>query len=234
MERGVRLEYMFWRCLSRHFQLPGHAIALSIGCGSGSSLPALAEDFKWVCGFDPFLPDLILARKLCEERGLGNVMLVQAVGQHSPFVSQVFDYVSGQNVIEHLVDVEDVLREIRRVLKSMGCFCADSRNRFDLFFPEPHVNLRWVGFWPRHLMSWYVRKRRGVDYRGVRLLSLRELRWALLQSFGERWVVTLPNPSAYGYHAQWDRVLSKCRNYPVLRDLLLQFFPSHLVLAQAM
>jgi len=233
VERGAHLERMFWEHLSRHFQLPGRGAALSMGCGSGASLPAMSREFGTVYGVDPFLPDLILALKLCEEYGLENVVLIQAVGQNLPFASGVLDYASGQNVIEHLSDVEGVLHEVRRALRAMGCFCADSRNRFDLFLPEPHVRLRWVGFWPRRLMPGYVRVFRGVNYDGIRLLSLQELQRALRRSFDERWVLTLPNPSAYGHSARWDRILAKIRDYPVLRGLLLQFFPSHLVLAQA-
>lgn len=234
VERGTRLERMFRECLDRHFQVPGNAAAFSIGCGSGASLPSMAEDFACVCGVDPFLPDLVLARKLCEELGLDNVLLAQAVGQHLPLHTEVFDYASAQNVIEHLVDVESVLHEVRRVLKPMGCFCADSRNRFDLFRPEPHVDLRWVGFWPRRLMSWYVRRFRGMDYKGIHLLSLRDLRYVLRRSFGERWLVTLPDPTAYCYSAQWDRAFARFRDYPLLHTLSLQFFPSHLALAQAL
>jgi len=232
--RGVRLERMFREHLGRHFQLPGHALAIDIGCGSGASLPSLAQDFNCVWGIDPFLPDLILARKLCEERGLNNVLLAQAVGQHLPFGREAFDYARGQNVIEHLLDVESALHEVRRVLKHMGCFCGDSRNRFDLFLPERHVNLRWVGFWPRRLISWYVRTFRKVDYKGIRLLSLGELRRCLIKSFEQQFLVTLPDPSAYGYSPKWDRAITRLSSSPILYGFLSWFFPSHLALAQAL
>jgi len=231
--RGGHFERMFRRAVDEHFGLPGYGLALDLGCGSGASLPHLARDFRQVWAIDPFLPDLILAQKLCKEHDLRNVRLVQASGQRLPFGDSVFDYVRALNVIEHLLEVEEVFREVARCLVSGGCFCGDSRNRLDPFMPEPHVKLRWVGFWPRSLMPWYVRTFRKADYRGVHLLSLAELRRYLRKVFGAQSKVTLALPSAYGYAARLDRVVARLEVWPIVSKLLYWVFPSYVAVAQA-
>lgn len=233
VERGRRFERMFQDALRAHFRVPGYEAAVDLGCGSGASLPSLAADFRCVYGVDPYLPDLVLARKLCEEYDLGNVFLVQALGQNLPFESDVLDYVRALNVIEHLFDVDRVFQEIVRCLRSMGCFCGDSRNRYDPFLPEPHVRLRWVGFLPRRLMPVYVRIFRRAEYKGVHLLSLAELRQHLRRAFGSRFAVALAKPSAYGYAPRLDRLVAELGRRPLLGGLVFRVFPSYLALAQS-
>ncbi len=124
------------------------------------------------------------AAKLVADRGLSNVTLVQASAHELPFRDRVLDYVQAINVIEHVFRPEHFFKEIRRVLAPDGIFCGDSRNRFDAFFPEPHVKLMWVGFLPRQLMDRYVRLRTGFGYGRKYLLSYFELSRALTRSFG--------------------------------------------------
>lgn len=232
VQRGRRIEQMFRIRYEQHFGRCERGRGLDVGCGVGAGLIGMAESFAHVCGIDPYLPDLILARKLLEENGVGNAVLVQAVAQRMPFASNVFDYVSCQNVIEHLLTVEQAFAEIGRVLAPKGAFSGDSRNRFDLLTPEPHVQLRWVGFLPRALMPLYVRLRRKASYRGVRLLSLPELERHLQRTFGSCHRVVFPFVSAYGQSAALDRVLQAIEEIPALRTLVLFFFPSHLALAR--
>jgi SAM-dependent methyltransferase/uncharacterized protein YbaR (Trm112 family) len=232
IQRGESFERMFRAKLAENFRLPATGLAMDIGCGSGASLPAIARDFDRVCGVDPYLPDLVLARKLCDEQGIANVLLVQGVAERLPFKDGIFDYVRGQNVLEHLPDVEQALIELKRVLKRGGCFCGDSRNRFDLLLPEPHVKLRWVGFLPHRWRQRYVRAVRRIDYQGVFLLSLADLCRVFGNVFADNFVVTLSDPSVYGYSSRYDQIIAQFTKYRALSKLLAWFFPSHLVLAQ--
>lgn len=233
LERGQRIERMFRASLSDHFSLPGRGLALDVGCGIGANMASIARDFGRVLGIDPYLPDLILAHKFFQEQGVANVVLVQAMAQALPFADGVFDYTSAQNTIEHLFDVQEAFAEIRRTLRPGGCFCGDSRNRFDLLTPEPHVQLRWLGFLPRRLMPLCARLFRNMEYKTVRLLSLCELRHYLRGTFGEQHRVTFPAVSAYGQSRQWDGLLDLIERIPFLNAVVLFFFPSHLALAQA-
>lgn len=231
--RGQQMMEMFQERLSDYFKPPAQGVALDVGCGIGASSAVLVHHFEQVVGIEPSLITLILARKFFAERGLEGILLVQAYGQHLPLAADCIDYAVAQNVIEHLLDIEPAFRELNRVLKSGGCFCGDSRNRFDILFPEPHTNLHWVGFWPYKLQPWYVQRFKKMPYLGTRLLSLRELSQTARRIFGRSTRVVFPLASAYGQSAKWDRYLQRLEKIPLLRQLLLMFFPSHLLLVQA-
>jgi SAM-dependent methyltransferase len=233
VERGQAMIDMFQSRLVEHFGPAGRAsTVLDLGCGSGGSLLALAKNYEHVVGIDPSLPDLLLAAKLLESNQITNVTLIQAYGQHLPFASQCFDCATAVNVLEHVFDVDRVLGEIHRVLRPGGRFVADSRNRLDLFLPEPHVKLRWVGLLPRRWASHYVYWRRGVPYEVTYLLSYADLQRGLRQSFGRGARITFPKVSAYGSPARVDEWLSRLEHAPILNGLALRIFPSHLVLAE--
>jgi len=232
---GRQMMDMFQYQLSKYYTTPGKFVALDIGCGYGTASAILARRFDWVVGLDPYLPVLVLAKKFLEECNIQNVILIQAYAQNIPLHNGCVDYAVAQNVIEHLINVKPALHETRRVLKQGGCFCGDSRNRYDLFFPEPHVKLRWVGLFPRTLQSWYVRKFKNVSYADarVRLLSWWELRRCARQVFGRSVRVVFPLVSAYGQSPYLDKWIERIESVPLLRDLMLLFFPSHLLVAQS-
>jgi SAM-dependent methyltransferase len=232
---GRQMMDMFQARLARHYTVPGHALALDLGCGYGTASVALARRFEHVVGLDVYLPVLLLARKGLAERGIGNVTLIQAYAQRIPLVTDSVDYAVAQNVIEHLISVRPAFAEICRVLKPGGCFCGDSRNRYDLVFPEPHVRLRWVGLFPRRLQGWYVRAVKKVSYAEAhaRLLSWWELRASARETFGPSVRVVLPHVSAYGQPARLDRWIERIERIPVLRTLVAPLFPSHLLLARS-
>ncbi len=230
-ERGRRMIEMFQHRLVQYLGPIGNDAALDIGCGSGAGLLALTPAYKRVVGVDPSLPDLLLARKVLDTAGVLNVCLVQAHGQRLPFPDGSFDYTNALNVLEHVFELSGILSEVRRVLKPGGGFGADSRNRFDLFLPEPHVKIRWVGLMPRHWAKYYVRWRRGVQYEGTYLFSLGELRRALHRHFGQQHRVVFPSVHAYGSPSWVNRWLQLVERVPILSNLALWIFPSHLVLA---
>jgi ubiquinone/menaquinone biosynthesis C-methylase UbiE len=152
-------------------------------------------------GLDPYLPVLVLAKKFLEECNIQNVILIQAYAQNILLHNGCVDYGCVDYAVAQmlLINVKPALHEIRRVLKQGGYFCGDSRNRNDLFLPEPHVKLRWVGLFPCTLQSWYVRKFKNAyaDAR-ARLLSWWELRRCARQVFGRSVRIVLPLVSTYG------------------------------------
>jgi SAM-dependent methyltransferase len=226
---------MFDKRLSKYYVMPDKRRALDIGCGYGTATGILAKQFHHVIGLDSYLPVLLLARKLLGDCNANNVLLVQAYAQNIPIRDGYVDYAIAQNVIEHLIDVDTALHEIERILSKGGCFCGDSRNRFDLFLPEPHVRLRWVGLLPRRLQPWYVRKLSGLSYADwhVCLQSWWGLRRSARRAFGPSARIVLPLVSAYGYAPNVDRGVEWLDEVPILRDLVLVVFPSHLLVAQS-
>jgi ubiquinone/menaquinone biosynthesis C-methylase UbiE len=226
---------MFQHQLAKYYTIPRTFFALDVGCGYGTSSIALSRRFNWVVGLDPYLPVLLLAKKSLEERCITNVILIQALAQNIPLLSECVDYAVAQNVIEHLIDVNPALCETRRVLNQGGCFCGDSRNRYDLLFPEPHVKLRWVGLFPRALQSWYVRRFKDVSYEEwhARLLSWWELRRCARHAFGRSARIVLPLVSAYGQPSYLDKWIERIESVPILRESMQLFFPSLLLVAQS-
>jgi len=228
--RGRTLYAMFRDGLLKHYGDTGHGLALDLGCGVGANALPMAGDFAQVVGVDPGLPDLILARKALEENGVGNVVLVQAFAQGVPLVDGACDFASAQNVLEHVLDLDGALAEAARVLRPGGGFAADSRNRYDLFFREPHVRLRWVGFLPRRWQARYVHWRRGLTYDDTRLLSYGELLRALRRRLGPRTRITFPDVTAYGAGEGPARLVAGAARVPGVGEMLLRVFPTQLAL----
>lgn len=231
VQRGHEMVEMFRRRLEEYFPGYGHDSALDVGCGTGASLLVLAGKFDQVVGVDPSLPELILAHKALETAGISNYQLVQAYGQDIPYSTCSFDYISALNVLEHVYQPDQVLGECFRILKQRGVFAADSRNRYDLFFQEPHVKLRWVGFLPRQWVKQYVYWRLRVGYEATWLLSYGDLEKALKIHFGKEYRIVFPYVSAYGASRRYDIWIRRLERIPLLSNFCLRIFPTHLALA---
>jgi SAM-dependent methyltransferase len=213
--------------------------ALEIGCGAGGALVTLAKRFDKTYGVDVSLEHLLLSRKRLEERGLGErAMVVAASADALPFRSDLFNFATAMNVIEHVDDQLAALSEIHRVLMEGDTFFFDSPNRFSLLL-EPHVKVWGVGFLPRQWADGYVRLiKKGIGYQGTRLLSLFELRSLLRRTFGQDIRIGLPSLQERPYF-QEGRVKKTLRNvwgllenHRSVRQSLLPLVPTHHVLAR--
>ena len=234
-ERGPAFHRMFQQRLQqRGWTNYGHKAALDIGCGIGGGLLALAHEFDHVVGLDISLSSLIIARKVLAEAGLTNVTLVHASAHQLPFLPGTFDYAMAINVLEHIFTPVTMLAEISRVLSPRGVFGGDSRNRFDPFFKEPHVGVRWVGFIPRSRMTRYVRWRTGLDYKATHtyLLSYCDLAQALRATFGTNWQIAIPDAVAYNAPRRARDLVELLNRFGVLRPVLIRLAPSHIALAR--
>ena len=148
--------------------------ALDLGCGVGGMVVAMAPHMQRVVGADIFLVDLILAKRLLADHGI-QATLVCCCAEFLPFPDDTFGLINSNDTIEHVQDQSRMVAEAVRVLARWGCLTLDTPNRYALFTPEPHVNLRWVGFLPRQLQAPYVWWRRKTHYQEIRLLSMGEL-----------------------------------------------------------
>src|SRR5436190_14856243 len=86
---------------------------LDVGCGTGANLEMLSE-FGEAEGVDISGEALTF----CRERGLENVK--QGEAEALPFEDSSFDLVTGLDVVEHLDDDHEGLKEMRRVLRPGG------------------------------------------------------------------------------------------------------------------
>ncbi len=127
--------------------LPLARPVLDLGCGDGHFAP-VAFDEPLEVGFDPWWGPLIEARK----HGAYH-LLTQAEGAKMPFPDGTFATVVSNSVLEHIPQVQPVLEEVARVLRSpeqaeehpggVFYFCVPGPN----FFPFLSIGraLEWSG-----------------------------------------------------------------------------------------
>jgi len=107
------------RLLARHAP-DGHARALDLGCGTGGNARLLAVQAPFVVGLDRSALALALAHAKSSPAQLvrGDANRLAAT-----FLPGSFDLVAAFNVLYHewVGDVEQVLRDVRRVMCGGGC-----------------------------------------------------------------------------------------------------------------
>ncbi len=229
MERG-RQRYDQAKAAIRDFgATTGHGSALDIGCSSGATLFHIAGEFGHATGIEPAISKLIIAKKYAQENAIDNVTLICGVGEYIPIKSGSFDFVHALNVIEHVPDQQKAIGEIHRVMAGGGVLCFDSRNRYDIFKPEPHVKVRFVGFVPRGLQGRYVKYMNKMEYEGIRLLSCFELSRLLRPLFGGSFKVMFPRLTDAG--TGFNTIYGILQKVPALSFVFKVFFPTYQVVA---
>lgn len=114
----------------KHFKLEQGDIVLDLGCGEGRHvISAYVEENVFAVGVDLSLHDLKTTHekfKPFEEKDNPNkqFVLMSANALTLPFADNTFDKIICSEVLEHIPDYEGVLKEIERVLKPGGLFCA--------------------------------------------------------------------------------------------------------------
>lgn len=207
---------------------PGNRV-LEVGCRAGGVLVAMAERFGHVVGIDIAFRWLIVARKALEESGQ-RAQLVCCCAEHLPFEEGAFHLVLAENVLEYTKDPTVLVAEAHRALSPGGVLCATTWNRLSPA-PEPHVRLFGVGYLPHDLQKRYVRRRRGVAYDHVRMLSA----FGIARIAGAAGFRSASIRAAALSPAQFDmvprtlrsgvRLFHAIRDVPVLRDFLLLIAP---------
>lgn len=92
------------------------------GCGVGQYLARLAPAARQAVGLDIEHQRTLEARQLAEQ-------VLCAAGEHLPFSAGVFDVVLSHEVLEHVDDDRQALREIVRTLKPGGRLVLFAPNR---------------------------------------------------------------------------------------------------------
>lgn len=208
----------------------GDGIVLDLGCGAGMLLAAMHQGRGKVgIGIDVSMTWLVAAQRLIADHG-GDPVLAAALGESLPLKRESIDAVISLDVIEHVKDPRQYLREIDRVVRSGGQIALSSPNRFSLT-AEPHVFLWGVGWLPRKWQEVYVEWRSGRPYDDTRLMSSRELRRCMTQntSFRSRILIPpVPPEDVLRFHitkALFARIYNRLASSRLLRPLFLMVGP---------
>lgn len=169
--------------------LKGNVI-LDVGCGPGVQLAYLVPD-NAVYGID--ISSVALAHA---HRNGYRTTLANLDGHALPYVDATFDIVVCTDLLEHLFSPQDLVQEIRRVLKPDGRAIISVPNHFD-FFSRLRL-LRGSG-----LVLPYHRKCRSWNYYHIRFFTLadfldllREEGFAVAQTYydcgpADEWAIVL-------------------------------------------
>lgn len=111
----------------RHATWTGKTV-LDLGCAGGFMAEALAEKGAQVTGIDPAAQAIDVARAHAAS-ARHNIRYDVGVGESLPYEEEAFDYVVCVDVLEHVQDLDQVLREVARVLRPGGLFLFDTINR---------------------------------------------------------------------------------------------------------
>ena len=123
-----RLDY-FHRVLTERLRLdPAGLRALDVGCGGGFLAEEFARLGARVVGVDPSEVSINTARRHAADVGL-DIDYRVGRGENLPVSDGEFDLVYSCDVLEHVSDLQRVLSEISRSLKSQGVFLFDTINR---------------------------------------------------------------------------------------------------------
>lgn len=145
-----------------------NASVLEIGCGTGCSTVALAEQGAIVIAVDVDASSLIVAHERCSAYGLDvNFAHANATEVHQLFADRQFDYVIFYAALEHMTTDErlSAMRSTWQMLTTGGLWCIiDTPNR--LWYYDAHTSLLPFHMWlPDELAFAYSRFSTRQNYR---------------------------------------------------------------------
>jgi ubiquinone/menaquinone biosynthesis C-methylase UbiE len=124
----ARREYAPWMAQQLAYAEASGLDVLDVGCGQGIDLCEFAAAGARVTGIDLTQKHIELAQAHVAEAGLEAAVL-QGDAENLPFPDQSFDRVVSNGALHHTPDIEEALREMRRVLRPSGTATVILYNR---------------------------------------------------------------------------------------------------------
>jgi len=128
LSNPVKFNYIHSIVMHIRSHRPDCRTLLDIGCGGGYLSEELAKIDLDVTGLDPSPASIEAARIHAEKESLA-IEYCEGYGEKLPFESNRFDFACCCDVLEHVDDFSQVIKEISRVLKPGGVFFYDTINR---------------------------------------------------------------------------------------------------------
>lgn len=151
-----RLEYLkkIWKNkLGKNFS---QITALDVGCGGGLFAEEVARIGCHITGVDLSTRSIAIAQKHAEQMGF-DIKYQVASGEELPFPNNSFDLVYCCDVLEHVNDINQVIAESARVLRSGGVYLFDTINRTwqsKLLLINLMQKWEWLRIIPSDLHDW--------------------------------------------------------------------------------
>jgi SAM-dependent methyltransferase len=210
---------------------------VDIGCGTGGLLLAAQGRFSGIYGVDIALRWLVIAQKRLRENN-ATATLVCADAEAMPFPRQSFVNAVAVDLLEHVYDVDNTIREIAEILKPNGVLWLSAVNRYCVG-PHPLTGVWAVGYLPAGPRSWVLKKLKGIDLlRFANMLSpgdvcrqLRRCGFVALQPAPKR----VEGIDTHAYSTLEQVLIALYRSalrVPLLRRLLLWVGPAFEIVCQ--
>jgi len=106
--------WLYKKYLKNYLKIKPNDLILDIGCGIGHLLGYLSKFSNNLIGIDTDLISLLYAQKTTTAH------YILAKAEKLPFKDNVFDKIISFNVLEHIENNQQVLREIKRVAKNQA------------------------------------------------------------------------------------------------------------------
>jgi len=134
------------RMLAQNKIILKNKLILDVGCGTGQLGEAFAEAGNYVVSIDISSKN---SHIICD-------------ASCTPFKNHAFEIVLAINFVEHVKNLNNLINEVRRVLKKGGGIIIQTPNRW---FPiEPHYLLPFLSWLPHPIAKWYCKTFRRKNY----------------------------------------------------------------------
>lgn len=104
----------------KYYKVNKKTIYFELGCGTFTIGSLLAKECKLVIGIDFSMPALKIAKKIMDNNGIKNYLLIRGDIFKIPLKDKTVDLLYGGGVIEHFKDTSGCIREFARIMKKNG------------------------------------------------------------------------------------------------------------------
>lgn len=126
---------------------------LDLGSGRGDFLIDVVRNSGNIVGVETSKEYIQISHEKAKEAGVV-LEIINGSGENLPFDDNIFEFVNLAEVIEHVREPEQVLKQVYRVLKRGGQAYMSVPNRFG--FKDQHFKLYFVNWLPRYLAPRFI------------------------------------------------------------------------------